>query len=217
VTSTVDGVTKTVQDVTGTVKDTTKKTTDAAKKTAKDVKSAKSADKPAASGSGAEGYPCPTYDAKALADAQTEQGIPLLPDDPWVLKSSLLTLYGLKYDGIVQVKTYSGGVKDVLKFTATGIDIGDLHQIVNGPNGTKTHVTARSGSTSTFRNGTVTMYTESLSGNLLGVVPITFTPKAPPPLTLPVLFFTDVTVIQAAQFGGDLTVPGMKVLPGQPS
>ncbi len=58
------------------------------------------------------------------------------------------------------------------------------------------------------------MYTESLSGNLLGAVPITFTPKFPPPLTLPTLFFTDVTVIQAAQFGGDLTVPGMKVLPG---
>lgn len=117
----------------------------------------------------------------------------------------------------MQVKTYSGTIKDVLKFTATGVDIGDLHQIVDGPNGTKTHVTARSGSTSTIRNGTVTMYTESLSGNLLGAVPITFTPKFPPPLTVPVLFFTNVTVIQAGQFGGDLTVPGMKVLPGQPS
>jgi hypothetical protein len=30
-----------------------------------------------------------------------------------------------------------------------------------------------------------------------------------------VLFFTDVTVVQAGQFGGDLTVPGMRVLPGQ--
>jgi hypothetical protein len=216
--STVDGVTKSV---TGTVKDTVKGSTDTVKKATKGLEDATTP--PAAAGSdptssgGQQAYPCPTYDAQALADAETEQGIPLLPDTPWILKSSLLTLYGLKYDGIVQVKTYSGQIKDVLKFTATGVDIGDLHQIVDGPKDTQTHVTARAGSTSTIRNGTVTMYTESLSGNLLGLVPITFTPKAPPPLTVPVLFFTDVTVIQAGQFGGDLTVPGMKVLPGQSS
>lgn len=208
VTTTADGALKKTED---TVKDTVKGATDGASKTAESLTGD---DSPASSGD-PQPFPCPTYDAKALADAETEQGIPLLPDDPWILKSSLLTLYGLKYEGIVQVKTYGGTVKDVLKFTATGIDIGDLHQIVNGPEGTKTHVTASKGSTSTIRNGTVTMYTESLSGNLLGVVPITFTPKAPPPLSLPVLFFTDVTVVQAGQFGGDLTVPGMRVLPGQ--
>lgn len=230
--STVDGVGKTVKDTvegatgaTGAAKDTVKDTAedtlksaeDGAKKATKPVKSVKDAATPPTSSDGLQPYPCPTTDAQALADARTEQGIPLLPDAPWTLKSSLLTLYGLKYDGIVQVKTYSGQVKDVLKFTATGVDIGDLHQIVDGPHGTKTHVTARSGSTSTIRNGTVTMYTESLSGNLLGVVPITFTPKFPPPVTVPVLFFTNVTVLQAGQFGGTLHVPGMKVLPGRPS
>lgn len=166
---------------------------------------------------GKEPYPCPTYDAKALADAKTEGGIPLLPDQPWTLKSSLLTLYGLEYDGIVQVRTWSGNVKPVMKFTATGIDIGDLQQVVQGPDGTTTHVDAAPGSTSTIRNGTVTMYTESLSGNLLGLVPITFTPKAPPPLTLPVLFFTDATVVQAGQFGGDLHIRNMRVTPNQPA
>jgi hypothetical protein len=165
---------------------------------------------------GKQAYPCPVYDAKALSDADVEQGIPLVPDQPWTLKSSVLTLHGLNYDGIVKVKTASGTVKDVLKFTATGVDIGDLDQTVVGPRNTHTEVKAAKGSTSTIRNGTVTMYTESLSGNLLGLIPITFTPKAPPPLTLPELFFTDVTVVQAAQFGGDLHVPGMQVLPGQP-
>ncbi|WP_031518384.1 hypothetical protein [Streptomyces sp. NRRL F-5123] len=210
---TVKGVVTTADGALQKTKDTVKGATDGASKTAKSL----TGDDSAATAGDPQSFPCPTYDAKALADAQPEQDMPLLPDEPWVLKSSLLTLYGLKYDGIVQVKTYDKTVKDVLKFTATGIDIGDLHQIVNGPGGTKTHVTAAKGSTSTFRNGTVTMYTESLSGNLLGVVPVTFTPKAPPPLTLPTLFFTDVTVIQAGQFGGDLTVPGMKVLPGQES
>jgi hypothetical protein len=169
-----------------------------------------------AASQGPQSYPCPTYDAKAFADAPVEGGIPLLPDDPWTLKSSKLSLHGLQYDGIKRVRTWSGQVKEVLKFTATGVDIDDLWQIVNGPRGTHTWVQARAGSTSTITNGTVTMYTESLSGNLLGLIPITFTPKAPPPLTLPELFFTNVTVIQAGQFGGDLFVPGMHVVPNQP-
>ncbi|WP_333769179.1 hydrogenase expression protein HypF [Streptomyces sp. IBSBF 2435] len=210
--STGDGAGK---DAAKDAKDPAEGATKGVKKDTEKLKDA--ATTPPAAPDGKQAYPCPTTDAQALADAKNEQGIPLLPDTPWVLKSSLLTLYGLTYDGIVQVKTYNGTVKDVLKFTATGVDIGDLNQIVDGPKNTKTHVTARSGSTSTIRNGKVTMYTESLSGNLLGVVPITFTPKFPPPITVPVLFFTDVTVIQAGQFGGDLHVPGMRVLPGQSS
>lgn len=206
-------------------KDAGKSTTDAAKKAAKALKDATATPKPTASPSpsstagsdGKQGYPCPTYDAKALDDAKTEGGIPLLPDQPWVLKSSILTLHGLSYDGIVQVKTASGEIKDVLKFTTSGIDIGDLDQFVVGANGKgHTEVKAAKGSTSTITGGTTTLYTESLSGNLLGLIPITFTPKAPPPLTLPELFFTDVTVINAGQFGGNLHVPGMQVLPDQP-
>jgi hypothetical protein len=184
---------------------------DTAKKSGKDATPTTTPTTDPATSGDAQPYPCPTYDAKALADAKVEQGIPPLPDTPWTLKTSKLTLYGLGYDGIVQVKTHNGTVKDVLKFTATGIDIENLHQIVDAPNDTKTNVQAASGSTSTIRDGTVTLYTESLSGNLLGLVPVTFTPKAPPPLTLPVLFFTNATVIQAGQFGGTLHVPGMHI------
>ncbi len=154
-------------------------------------------------------YPCPTYDAKALAAAGLEQTPELLPNLPWTLKASMLTLTGLHYDGIVKVETESGAVKDVMKFTVSGLDIKDLHQIVQGPDNTLQNVEAAPGSTSTFRNGTVTLYTEELKGNLLGLIPIDFTPKSPPPLTVPVLFFTDVTVVQAGQFGGDLHIPGM--------
>ncbi|MGI5403005.1 hypothetical protein ACQEVG_26855 [Streptomyces sp. CA-135486] len=154
-------------------------------------------------------FPCPTSDPKAMAAADMEQGIPLLPDDPWILESSKLTLTGLDYKGIVEVKTGSGKVKKVLKFTASGVDIKDLHQLVVGPKGTTSHVEARKGSTSTIRNGTVTMYTEELKGNLFGLIPITFSPQTPPPLNVPFAFFTDVKVTQAGQFGGTLTVPGL--------
>ncbi|WP_069170639.1 hypothetical protein [Streptomyces griseus] len=154
-------------------------------------------------------FPCPTADPEALAAADLEQGIPLLPDDPWILESSLLTLNGLDYAGIVEVKTYDGSVKKVLKFTAT-IDIKDLHQLTKGPAGTTGHVKAREGSTSTIRNGTVTMYTEELKGNLFGIIPITFSPDSPPPLNVPFAFFTQVKVTQAGQFGGSLKVPGLQ-------
>ncbi|GGW47054.1 hypothetical protein [Streptomyces xantholiticus] len=154
-------------------------------------------------------FPCPTADPEALAAAEVEPGLPLLPDDPWILESSMLTLTGLDYHGIVEVKTGSGKIKKVLKFTASGVDIKDLHQLVVGPNGTTVHVEARKGSTSTIRNGTVTMYTEELKGNLFGIIPITFSPQTPPPLNVPFAMFTDVKVTQAGQFGGTLTVPGL--------
>ena len=154
-------------------------------------------------------FPCPTPDPDALAAAEIEPGIPLLPDDPWILESSKLTLTGLDYHGIVEVKTGSGKIKKALKFTATGVEIDDLHQLTVGPNGTTGHVEARKGSTSEIRNGTVTMYTEELKGNLFGIIPITFSPETPPSVNVPIAMFTDVKVTQAGQFGGTLTVPGL--------
>ncbi|MCJ1680837.1 hypothetical protein MTF65_26525 [Streptomyces sp. APSN-46.1] len=164
---------------------------------------------------GKEPFPCPTYDAKALADAELETGIPLLPDEPWYLDSSLLTLYGLDYEGIVEVKTAGGKIKKVLKFTADSLDIKDLYQTV-GKSGNVAHLKSRPGSTSKIRGGKVTMYTESLKGNLFGLIPIEFTPNSPPPLNVPFAFFTDVKVVQAGQFGGTLTVPGLKNYIGPP-
>ena len=52
------------------------------------------------------------------------------------------------------------------------------------------------------------MYTESISGNLLGLIPVTFDPEHPPPLNIPLIYFTKVKVIQAGQFGGTLHRPG---------
>ncbi|MFI5753923.1 hypothetical protein [Streptomyces sp. NPDC051569] len=159
---------------------------------------------------GKEPFPCPTADPEALAAAKEEQGLPRLPDDPWKLQSSLLTLNGLDYHGIVEVKTGSGKIKKVLKFTASSLDIRDLHQTVVYPEGRTAHVKARAGSTSTIRDGQVTMYTEELKGNLFGLIPITFSPQTPPPVNVPFAFFTDVQVTQAGQFGGTLTIPGLQ-------
>ncbi|MEU6484303.1 hypothetical protein [Streptomyces sp. NPDC046887] len=155
-------------------------------------------------------FPCPTADPEALAAAELEPGIPLLPDDPWRLESTKLTLTGLDYHGIVEVKTYSGKIKKVLKFTADYVGIKDLHQLTVHSEGHTGHVKSTPGETSTIDGGTVTMYTEKLKGNLFGLIPVTFSPETPPPLNVPLAIFTDVEVVQAGQFGGNLTVPGLR-------
>ncbi|MFF8093774.1 hypothetical protein [Streptomyces sp. NPDC016675] len=134
-----------------------------------------------------------------------------LPDDPWYLNASSLLLKGASYEGIVEVRTANGTTKKVLKYViSNGTDIGDLHQTVKDEQAGKTyHVQAAKGSTSTIRDGDTVMYTESISGNLLGLIPITFDPENPPPLDIPLIYFTKVTVVQAGQFGGTLHIPGL--------
>ncbi|MFF9776757.1 hypothetical protein ACF1HJ_24255 [Streptomyces sp. NPDC013978] len=154
----------------------------------------------------AEGCPVATDDESGV-----EKGIPPLPNDPWYLNASSLLLKGADYKGIVKVKTADGSVKEVLKYVVSdGTDIGDLHQTVEDKQaGVTYHVQAGKGTTSTIREGKTIMYTESISGNLLGLIPVTFDPKHPPPLNIPLIYFTKVKVVQAGQFGGTLTVPGM--------
>ncbi|MEU5343903.1 hypothetical protein AB0H18_24195 [Streptomyces sp. NPDC020766] len=208
-----DPVKDTVEKAEDTVKDVTDAATDAAEDT--EEKAEEAADDATAS-------PTPSPSASSTTDPDdcptatddeggVEQGIPALADDPWQLEASSLLLKGADYQGIVKVKTASGKVKEVLKYVISdGTDIGDLHQTVTDKQAGKTyHVQAGKGTTSTIRDGKTVMYTESISGNLLGLIPITFDPEHPPPLNIPLIYFTKVKVIQAAQFGGTLTVPGM--------
>jgi hypothetical protein len=153
-------------------------------------------------------FPCPTE----LHVPGTDEQTPLtLADEPWYLEATYLTLRGLRYHGVVNITTANGTVKQVLKFTAEKVDIGDLHQIVDGPGGVRHHVATDPGSTSTFRGGTVTMYTERLEGNLFGVLPVVYDPEHQPPVDLPAATFTEVLVTQAGQFGGDLSMRGMDI------
>lgn len=164
----------------------------------------------AAAGSGEEGkkpFPCVEEKKVKGDDEQTPVSV---ANRPWRLESTKLALHGLDYKGVVNLTMPNGEKKQALKFTADSVDIDDLHQIVEGPAGKKSHVKAAKGSTSTIRGGTVTMYTEELKGNLFGLIPVTFDPEHPPPLNVPEAVFTDVSVKQAGQFGGDLTVPGLQ-------
>ncbi|QDN80525.1 hypothetical protein FNV64_37595 [Streptomyces sp. S1A1-7] len=207
----------TLKDTTGkvadTVKNTVKDTTDAATKAAEDTtKAVKDATGAVTSPSPSASSTTNAADCPVATDAEGGVDNPVtLPDDPWYLNASSLLLKGADYQGIVKVKTANGTVKKVLKYVISdGTDIGDLHQTVNDKQSGKTyHVQAGSGTTSTIRDGKTVMYTESISGNLLGLIPITFSPDNPPPLNIPLIYFTKVKVVQAGQFGGTLTIPGL--------
>ncbi|MFF4905007.1 hypothetical protein ACFY2T_09095 [Streptomyces sp. NPDC001260] len=212
--SSTSSASDTVKDTTKKVTETVKKTTDTATETAKDVtksvekaaETATSSPSPSASSS-ADAKNCPA----ATEDVSGVDNKVAVADDPWYLSASSLLLKGADYQGVVEVKTAGGTTKKVLKYViSNGTDIGDLNQTVKDKQQNKTyHVEAGKGTTSTIRGGDTTMYTESISGNLFGLIPITFSPDNPPPLNIPLIYFTNVKVVQAAQFGGTLHVPGM--------
>jgi hypothetical protein len=60
-------------------------------------------------------------------------------------------------------------------------------------------------------DGNVKFYTPSFKGKLFGIIPVTFTPEQPPPLTLPVLWFTDVTINLAFVRCDTLTADPLKL------
>ncbi|GAA0387596.1 hypothetical protein [Streptomyces luteireticuli] len=152
--------------------------------------------------------PCP------VTKAQGDQPSAGFANNPWFLTSSKLTLRGLTYEGIKEITTKDGRKKSVVKFTADGLDIRDLHALVND-RGRVYHQTGLGPKIPTIRGGKVTMYTEELKGKLLGI-PMTVNAAHPPPLIpglkLPIpISYTDVKIRQAGQYGGTLSIPDMKV------
>ncbi|MEV0279148.1 hydrogenase expression protein HypF [Streptomyces sp. NPDC050610] len=155
---------------------------------------------------GKKPYPCVVEKKSGGKDEQTPVG---LPNQPWTLKSDLITMHNLQYHGVVNLRTADGRTKQALKFTMNSASIHNLDQTADqGVGGKRTYVRGGKGTTSTIDGG-ITMYTESLKGNLFGLLPVTFTPDFPPPITPPEIFFSDFTAIQAGQFGGTLRIPGL--------
>lgn len=166
-------------------------------------------------------------DARSV-DAEAAPAEDVVPDQSWTLRSSKLALHGSVFNGVYDVRTPTG-TKRVLKFTTASVDIGDLDMSTVMSKDHSFHVKGAPGSTSTMRNGPVTMYVESLSGHLSAVyglpVPvdlgeITLTPDTLPkwlwdligavPLPLDITL-DDAEAVQAGQFGGTLKIPGMNL------
>ncbi|MER6300765.1 hypothetical protein ABT247_14520 [Kitasatospora sp. NPDC001539] len=173
----------------------------------------------------------PTADPNCQVDARSltagaAAAEHVVPEQNWTLQTSRLGLHGAVFHGVYDVKTRTG-TKRVLKFVVDSVDIENLDMSTLEGNGVTFHVQGAPGSTSTMRNGPITMYVERLSGHLSKVLglpipidlgEITLTPDTLPrwlydligaiPIPLD-LELTGVTAKQAGQFGGTLHIPGM--------
>jgi hypothetical protein len=141
----------------------------------------------------------------------------------WTLKASRLELGGLNFVGVVD-SLLNGQVIKVLKFTTSDMKIRDLVQTAEVSPGVKLVTAARPGSTSTvnlkpFKGEKeppplIELFTIQLKGNLdfLGIkIPVDYTAAHPPPLNVPLVAFTDVTVRNTDLKGGNLTIPGAQI------
>jgi hypothetical protein len=131
----------------------------------------------------------PCLGARVFGLAASADDVPLVGDKPGLLETDLLTMYNSTYDGVVTLTTGSGNSVRALKFS--------MDRAVNQPfsltiagNGGQTVITSNELATI----GTVKFYTQRIEGKLFGLIPVVFTPDQPPPLTLPILWFTDVKI-----------------------
>jgi hypothetical protein len=115
--------------------------------------------------------------------------VPLVTAKGGTLETDRLTMYNSTYDGVSTLATGSGTVR-ALKFSMTKAVNKPFKLTIPEADGHTTLIESNELTT----DGNVKFYTPSFKGKLFGLIPVTFTPEQPPPLTLPVLWFTDVTI-----------------------
>jgi hypothetical protein len=115
--------------------------------------------------------------------------VPMVSAQHGVMEGDSLTMYDSTYDGVIEVPTARGPIK-VLKFS--------MRKSVTEPFALT--IPEAGGHTTLIRSnaltvdGNVRFYTPRFTGKLFGLIPVEFTPESPPPLTLPVLWFTDIRI-----------------------
>ncbi|MFI7601899.1 DUF6114 domain-containing protein [Actinoplanes sp. NPDC049681] len=133
--------------------------------------------------------------------------VPTVSVNGGVLESKSLTMYNSTYDGVVDLDTAQGTLK-ALKFSMTKSVTKPFRLTVpEKADGQATVIDSNELTT----EGNVKFYTPKFQGKLFGLIPVTFTPEQPPPLTLPVLWFTDVKIQLAFVRCDTLTADPLKL------
>jgi hypothetical protein len=138
----------------------------------------------------ASGDVIPCLGSRIYGKVASADDIPVVAKKPGVMNVDSLTLYNSTYDGVVDMPTAGGGSYKALKFSMDKAVNKPFKLTIDEQGGHQTVITSKELTTT----GTVKFYTSELKGKLFGLIPVTFTPDSPPPLTLPILWFTDVTV-----------------------
>ncbi|GAA4937090.1 DUF6114 domain-containing protein [Actinoplanes utahensis] len=127
--------------------------------------------------------------ARQMGKVAEDGGIPLAGAKPGVVKAASVTMYNSSYDGVAEVPTGNGPIRS-LKFTMDKVVNTPFSLTIDEPGSAVTVIE----SGELILDGDVEFYSPSFKGKLFGLIPVTFTPEQPPPLTLPILWFTDVTL-----------------------
>jgi uncharacterized protein DUF6114 len=158
--------------------------------------------------------PAPPPPAPEEPAASPEDLTPLVAANrSWTLQASRLELSGLDFTGIGEVPL-DGALVKVLKFTSTSMKITNLVQTADLGGGHSLVTEAAPGSVSTVNSGKIELFTLRLKGNLdiIGIkIPVDYTAANPPPLNIPLVTFTEVTVQNTDLRGGVLKIPGAHI------
>ncbi|GAA4602646.1 hypothetical protein BJY16_004316 [Actinoplanes octamycinicus] len=131
----------------------------------------------------------PCLGARQENKVADDGGIPRSAIKPGVMKVSSLSLYNSTYEGVADVPTANGTIK-ALQLNMTKAVNEPFSLVIDEPGNATTTIKSKK----LVTEGNVKFYTPKMTGNLFGLIPITFTPEQPPPLTLPFLWFTNVTI-----------------------
>ncbi|WP_432981044.1 DUF6114 domain-containing protein [Dactylosporangium sp. CA-233914] len=108
--------------------------------------------------------------------AQVAAGQPFVAKQPSILKADVMTMDSLTYDGVAELPHSDGTTVKVLAFTMKN-SVSTPFEL-DTPGAPKQLITRSSKLTV---EGDVKFYTTRFSANVLGLLPLTFTPSFPPP------------------------------------
>ncbi|MFI5890333.1 DUF6114 domain-containing protein [Actinoplanes sp. NPDC051513] len=132
----------------------------------------------------------PCLGARVYGKVAGADDIPVVAKKPGLMEVDSLTMYDSTYDGVVDMPTDGGGSYKALKFSMDKAVNKPFSLTIDEVNGSQTKITSKELTTT----GTVKFYTSRFEGKLFGVIPVVFTPESPPPLTLPILWFTNAKI-----------------------
>jgi hypothetical protein len=143
---------------------------------------------PGTGGTGDPAAPAASPSAAPARQLAAAAGQPVVSDHPARLTTPLLILNGFAFDGVVDLPTTGGGTIRALQFSIARASNADFRLVVDR-DGERLEIT----SDPLIVSGNVKLYTSRFTGSILGI-PLTFTPDFPPPLTLPDMIFTNVSL-----------------------
>jgi outer membrane biosynthesis protein TonB len=122
------------------------------------------------------------------------------------LETDRLDMTNSIYEGTTELQTAEGPLT-VLKFSMDKAENVPFSLTIPEREGRTTLIL----SDKLITDGNVRFYTRRFEGKLYGLVPVTFTPEQPPPLTLPTMWFTDVTINLDFVYSDVLTADPLKI------